>query len=92
MAKVTGKYQITLPKALVDQCEIQIGDELELRSAGRSIHIDRVAAVARSRADKLAHFDRATQRQRVRQAARPRARARSRGWVREELYDRGRSR
>ena len=27
MAKVTGKFQITLPKALVDQCAIRVGDE-----------------------------------------------------------------
>jgi len=43
MAKVTGKFQITLPKALVDHCGIRVGDELELRAIGRSIQIDRRA-------------------------------------------------
>ena len=41
MAKVTGKFQITLPKAVVDQCGIRVGDELELRPVGRSIQLDR---------------------------------------------------
>jgi hypothetical protein len=31
VAKVTGKLQITLPKALADRCRIRVGDELELR-------------------------------------------------------------
>jgi bifunctional DNA-binding transcriptional regulator/antitoxin component of YhaV-PrlF toxin-antitoxin module len=92
MAKVTGKFQITLPKALVDRCRIRVGDELELRPVGRSIQLDRrttsdAADVCR---DRLEHFDRATMR--PRQRARPRARARTRGWTREELYVRGRAR
>jgi len=41
MAKVTGKFQITLPKAVVDRSGIRVGDELELRPIGRSIQIDR---------------------------------------------------
>lgn len=94
MAKVTGKFQITLPKALVDQCGIRVGDELELRPIGRSIQIDRrtTSDAPHLRRDRLAHFDRATMRQRTRQRARSRAQARSRGWTREELYVRGRTR
>jgi bifunctional DNA-binding transcriptional regulator/antitoxin component of YhaV-PrlF toxin-antitoxin module len=34
MAKVTGKFQITLPKALVERCGIRVGDELELWPIG----------------------------------------------------------
>ena len=94
MAKVTGKFQITLPKALVDQCGIRVGDELELRPIGRSIQIDLRApsdAPGVSR-DRLAHFDRATARQRTRERARSLVRTSSRGWTREDLYRRGRAR
>ena len=41
MAKVTGKFQITLPKALAERCGIRVGDDLELRPVGRSIQIDK---------------------------------------------------
>ena len=41
VAKVTGKLQITLPKALAERCGIRVGDDLELRVVGRSIQIDR---------------------------------------------------
>ena len=94
MAKVTGKFQITLPKALVDECGIRIGDELGLRPIGRSIQIDRRSAPDRSRLrhDRLTHFDRATKRQQARQSVRSVQPARSRGWTREELYVRGRTR
>lgn len=94
MAKVTGKFQITLPKTLVDQCGIRIGDELALRSSGRSIQIDRRAApdATRLRQERLTHFDQATKRQQTRHVTRSAPQARSRGWTREELYVRGRTR
>lgn len=94
MAKVTGKFQITLPKAVVDQCGIRVGDELELRAVGRSIQIDRRLApdATRRRRERLAHFDRATKRQQTRHATGSLRLARSRGWTREELYIRGRTR
>jgi AbrB family looped-hinge helix DNA binding protein len=93
VAKVTGKFQITLPKAVVDRCGIRVGDELELRPIGRSIQIDRRTApdASQLRPDRLAHFDRATARQRTRERTRPLVQTRSRGWTREELYARGRS-
>jgi bifunctional DNA-binding transcriptional regulator/antitoxin component of YhaV-PrlF toxin-antitoxin module len=94
MAKVTGKFQITLPKALVDQCGIRVGDELDLRPIGRSIQIDRRSGpdVTRLRQERLIHFDRATKRQRARAATAAVVPVRSRGWTREELYHRGRAR
>lgn len=94
VAKVTGKFQITLPKALVDRCGIRVGDTLELRPIGRSIQIDRHPRPDATRRcqEALTHFDRATKRQRARQATAPVAPARSRGWTREELYVRGRAR
>jgi AbrB family looped-hinge helix DNA binding protein len=94
MAKVTGKLQITLPKALADRCGIRVGDELEIRGVGRSIQIDRRARQDSNVlvADRLAQFDSATRRQRARQTGRARVSARSRGWTREDLYTRGRTR
>lgn len=94
MAKVTGKFQITLPKTLVERCGIRVGDELELRQLGRSIQIERRAKAGATdlRRDRLAHFDQATARQRARERLRPLARSRSRGWTRDDLYARGRAR
>jgi len=94
MAKVTGKFQITLPKALVERCGIRVGDELELRAIGHSIHIDCRGPKAESQRsrDKLAHFDQATRRQQIRARSHPLPQTRSRGWTREELYVRGRAR
>jgi AbrB family looped-hinge helix DNA binding protein len=94
VAKVTGKFQITLPKALADQCRIRVGDELELRPVGRSIQIDKRTThdASQLRRDRLAHFDRATARQRTRQRISRLTPTRSRGWTRDDLYVRGRTR
>lgn len=94
MAKVTGKFQITLPKVLVERCGIRVGDELELRPIGRSIQIDRrtVRDASQLRRDRLAHFDRATTRQRTRERTTSLVQTRTRGWTREDLYRRGRAR
>jgi bifunctional DNA-binding transcriptional regulator/antitoxin component of YhaV-PrlF toxin-antitoxin module len=93
MAKVTGKFQITLPKVVVDECGIRVGDDLTLRPVGGSIHVERRAAAADGRReDRLAHFDQATARQKSRRADRSGQAARSRGWTRKDLYVRGRAR
>jgi AbrB family looped-hinge helix DNA binding protein len=94
MAKVTGKLQITLPKALAERCGIRVGDDLEVRSAGRSIQIERrrPTDAKRLRQERLEHFDAASRRQQARQRGRSGAPARTRGWTREELYVRGRPR
>ena len=94
MAKVTGKLQITLPKALAERCGIRVGDELEVRSVGGSIQIDRRATrdAGEVRRQRLAHFDQATARQRARERTRSLPAARTRGWRREDLYSRGRPR
>jgi bifunctional DNA-binding transcriptional regulator/antitoxin component of YhaV-PrlF toxin-antitoxin module len=94
MAKVTGKLQITLPKALAELCGIQVGDELELRPIGKSIQIDRRSRRDTSdlRRDRLAHFDQASTRQRNRERRTQLDAARTRGWTRAELYTRGRTR
>jgi bifunctional DNA-binding transcriptional regulator/antitoxin component of YhaV-PrlF toxin-antitoxin module len=94
MAKVTGKFQITLPKALVDQYGICVGDELELKSMGEVIRIERRNTVdaTRTRHERLNLFDSATKRQATRRVPSGLRVAPSRGWKRKELYVRGRSR
>ncbi len=90
MAKVTGKFQITLPKAAVAQSGIEVGDTLDVRVNGGALLVTRRSGdtVERSRHEQLTHFDRATKRQRQRG---PVPKGRTRGWTREELYARGRA-
>lgn len=95
MTRVTGKFQITLPKRLVDSYGIRVGDEVEIVAAGESIAIfpARTPAPVLSAEERLHHFDEATRRQEGRQRSeRQPGPAPDRGWEREELYDRGRSR
>ena len=72
MAKVTSKLQVTVPKALAEKYGIQPGDEIDWIPAGDSI---RVIPVGRARPGdtceaRLDLFDKATVRQRERQADR----------------------
>lgn len=93
MAKVTSKLQVTVPKALAKRYEIEPGDEIEWEAAGDVIRVvPPRRRPARDVASRLKLFDQATARQRERERSVPLAPAASRGWTREELYDRGRSR
>lgn len=99
MAKVTSKLQLTLPKAIADRYKIRPGDNLDWLPAGEAIRVvKRGAAEAAEPAtlkERLQLFDQATARQRKRQAADKRrtvAGSQTRGWTREELYERGLSR
>lgn len=91
---MTSKLQVTVPKALADRYGIAPGDEIEWEAAGDVIRI--VPAAAKSpaldRAGRRRLFDRATERQRQREAAVPDRGAGDRGWTREDLYERGSSR
>jgi AbrB family looped-hinge helix DNA binding protein len=94
MAKVTSKYQVTLPKAIADQYNIRPGDHIDWTAAGEAIRVvpggkPTVSADPKLR---LHWFDLATRRQRQRAAAAKVPPARNRGWEREDLYERGRSR
>jgi bifunctional DNA-binding transcriptional regulator/antitoxin component of YhaV-PrlF toxin-antitoxin module len=77
MAKVTSKYQVTLPRRIAETYRIRPGDEI---------------AASQSRESQLRLFDQATERNRKRAPARATGRSRDRGWSREDLYTRGRSR
>jgi AbrB family looped-hinge helix DNA binding protein len=96
MSKVTGKFQITLPKRLVDTYGINIGDEVELRPAGESISLVPARSAKKTGLSnprqRLAHFDRATERQRKREQTRTPGSSKNRGWTREALYTRGQPR
>ena len=94
MAKVTSKLQITIPKSLADKKRIKPGDDVEWSESGDAIVIRRQQTGASlSHADKLKLFDEGTARQKRRQKTqRVRAEPADRGWTREDLYRRGRSR
>ena len=94
MSKVTSKLQITVPKALAIRYGITPGDSIQFVPAGDSIRLvtGRSAGPAVSVAERLQSFDRATARERRRHTDAVKAKGSSRGWTREELYDRPRSR
>jgi AbrB family looped-hinge helix DNA binding protein len=94
MSKVTSKLQVTLPKALAEKLGIRPGDEIEWVIAGRTLRIiPGGAATSLDVDERLELFDAATARQRVRERRRAQAkRPQTRGWTRDELYDRGRAR
>lgn len=94
MAKVTGKYQLTLPKALAEAAGIRVGDELDVKQHGERLEL-RASVTSRealSSTERLARFDRTTARHRRRKALVAAARTAGRGWTREELYTRARAR
>jgi AbrB family looped-hinge helix DNA binding protein len=93
MSKVTSKLQVTIPKRVAERHGIQPGDEVEWVSAGETIRVipESQPLQGTSLEERLELFDRATERQTERQRGRPLPAATSRGWTREELYDRGRS-
>jgi AbrB family looped-hinge helix DNA binding protein len=94
MTRVTGKFQITLPKKLVDTFGIRIGDEVELVASGEVIAIVPAGASKPrlSLEERLRLFDEATRRQSAREPLSTATIAEDRGWTRDELYDRGRTR
>ena len=94
MTRVTGKFQITLPKKLVDTYGIHVGDEVELVASGEVIAIVPAGAGKRrlSLEERLRLFDEATRRQSAREPLPASTTSEDRGWTRDELYDRGRSR
>ncbi|MDE2691295.1 MAG: AbrB/MazE/SpoVT family DNA-binding domain-containing protein [Acidobacteriota bacterium] len=96
MSKVTSKLQLTLPKALAVQYGIRPGHDVRFEGAGEVIRMvpegaDHAPADLDVEA-RLRLFDAATARQEERQAGRRARDQDSRGWTREELYERGRSR
>lgn len=94
MSKVTGKYQITLPKAIATACRIRVGDDLHLQAVGDAVLIRRAGAETERPkvSERLAHFDGTTRRLAARRRPKRKTQAQQRGWTRDELYTRGRAR
>ncbi len=94
MTRITGKFQITLPKRLVDAFGLKVGDEVALVGAGDRIAIIPPQAVRPllEPEERVRLFDEATKRQRARERTRRLGPAKSRGWTRDELYSRDRPR
>ena len=94
MSKVTGKLQITLPKALAERYEIRPGDDIHFEEAGEAIRLVTAGSgTPAGRLDtdaRLRLFDAASARQRAREARGLSRRHSARGWNREGLYERGR--
>ena len=89
---MTSKLQVTIPKALADRYGMRPGDEIDWEAAGDALRVTPHRRPARTDpAQRLRRFDRATERLRRRRPAKAGAGA-SRGWTREELYERARSR
>ena len=91
---MTSKYQVTLPKVIADQYQIQPGDDIDWVAAGDVI---RVIPPSKQAADdsvesRLRLFDQTTERIRKRSSNRKRSGRKERGWTREDLYTRGRTR
>lgn len=107
MAKVTSKLQLTIPKAIADLYVIRPGDELEWTPAGDAIRVTPASSRRRrqqslTKGVRLRLFDRATERQQQREMCpeeiseiaerRWKRHEIERGWRREDLHDRGRTR
>lgn len=93
MAKVTSKFQVTVPKAIADRYSIRPGDEIEWIPAGDAIRVvpAQMQTPLKDPAARVRFFDQATERHRKRPGSRKQPSG-PRGWTREDLYGRGRSR
>jgi AbrB family looped-hinge helix DNA binding protein len=94
MAKVTSKYQVTVPKTIADKYSIRPGDDIDWVAAGDVIRVIPAGkqAAPQDREFRLHLFDQATQRLRKRTFGPMKRPPHDRGWTREDLYGRGRSR
>ena len=93
MSKVTSKLQVTVPKVLAQRYGIQPGDDISFEPAGEVIRVVPTGSVTRTEGlevdERLRLFDAASARQELRESRRRARQATSRGWTREELYERG---
>lgn len=94
MAKITSKYQVTVPRIIAETYNLRPGDEIDWVAAADVIRVIPPGRQAPSedRESRLRLFDQATERHKRRPHAKKLKRPRSRGWTREDLYKRGRSR
>ena len=93
MAKVTSKYQVTVPRKIAEKYHIRPGDDIAWVPAGDAIRVIPPGRQAppQSPESRLHWFDLATERHRKRRPKPGGRRPRDRGWRREDLYNRGRA-
>ena len=94
MSKVTSKLQVTVSKALAERYGIRPGDDIRFEGAGEVMRVVPASAGAPPREGldieaRLRLFDAATERQRKRERHRRAGRAGTRGWIRDEFFERG---
>jgi len=82
VARVTSKYQVTLPGKIADAGSIRPGDNIDSVAAGKLPAWEPPEA-------RLRLFDQATERLRLREFDAESKRSRDRGRSREDLYRRG---
>ncbi len=72
MAKVTSKYQVTVPRKIAEKYHIHPGDDIDWAPAGDVIRVipPGKQAVPQDRESQLRLFDQATERNRKRRSAR----------------------
>jgi AbrB family looped-hinge helix DNA binding protein len=94
MSKVTSKYQVTVPRTIADRYNIRPGDEIDWVAAGEVIRVIPPGKdlAMDDRESRLRLFDQATDRHRRRLSEQKVHHPGDRGWKREDLYGRGRSR
>jgi AbrB family looped-hinge helix DNA binding protein len=94
MAKITSKYQVTVPKAIADRYNMRPGDDIAWVPAGDSIRVipENIQDTKHDKESRLRLFDQATERNHKRSTVAEPKRPADRGWTREDLYERGRSR
>jgi AbrB family looped-hinge helix DNA binding protein len=94
MAKITSKYQVTVPKTIAEKYDLRPGDHIDWVAAGEVIRVipPGKQPAPETPESRLRLFDQATERLRRRPSSRKIRRPRTRGWTREDLYRRGRSR
>lgn len=91
MSRITSKRQVTIPKQIADEYGLATGDEIDWIAEGDAIRVSvvRDSPGATTREERLACFDRATERIEARLADAQQEEGETRGWAREDLYDRG---
>ena len=94
MSKITSKYQVTIPKRIAEKYNIHPGDDIDWIATGEVIRVipSERQALSEDRESRLRLFDQATKRHRGRVSPQKSQRPTDRGWKREDLYTRGRSR
>ncbi len=94
MGKVTSKLQVTVPKEIAAAYGIRPGDTITWQAAGDSIRVITGSPTAprMDTAARLRIFDAASARIQQRKRRLARTAGPERGWKREDLYDRGRTR